>query len=331
MGPLIGWDGLCGHERVVASLRRAAQADRPHPAYVFFGPRGVGKSTVARTFARALLCESENRPCGGCGACVRFAAGTHPDFAVEAPPTPTGTIPVEQIAEVQRRLSFRVSTDRFRVVLFEDAASLSPVAQNKLLKTLEEPPKRTVIILLALHPGQVLQTVRSRCLKLVLGELPAPPIASWLRRFHGAGEEQSDEAALRCGGLPGQALEHLSAGVDPERKALAEKVGMALAGDAAAAMEVVQGIERDKDAALKVLRLSQELLRDAALAAAGCEVGLQHELGALSGRLAGRSPEDLATVVGAFDRAIDAVRRQVSPSGVTEDLLLHLDRGAFRV
>lgn len=326
----MSWDRIVGHERVRASLSRAVDHDRPHHAYLLLGPRSVGKFTVARCLAAALACERTPRPCGLCGSCVRAAAGTHPDIFIEAPPSPGAVLPVEQITEMQRRLSFRVSGERFRSVIFEDATALTPVAQNKLLKTLEEPPPRTVIVLLALHPGQILQTVRSRCLKLVFGELPHASTAGWLVERHGAEPDAAMEAALRSGGLPGLALAHWKDGADELRVERATKMAAALAGERDAVAAVVEALERDKEAAIASLRLAQELLRDGALASLGVEDGLQHPVGPLGGRLAGWDAAALATLVDAADRALGAVRRQVAPAAVVEDFLLHLDRGALR-
>jgi hypothetical protein len=168
------WSGIAGHGRVVARLRQAADEDRPHHAYLIHGPSGIGKATVARTFAQALLCEAPaGRPCGSCDACRKCAAGRHVDLTTEEPQGTSLIIGVEQVAAVQRRLGFRLAGSRHRVVIFDGAGRMNPTAQNKLLKTLEEPPENTVLLLLAVQPGQLLTTQLDLVTRALAGDREA--------------------------------------------------------------------------------------------------------------------------------------------------------------
>ncbi len=326
-----GWEGLLGHERVTTTLRRASQSGRPHGAYLLLGPRGVGKATVAQVFARALVCERPiESPCGLCPSCIRTAAGTHPDFWVEAPTGAATTITVDQVAEVQRKLSYRRAEGRFRVVVFDDAHALQGPAQNKLLKTLEEPPPATVLILVAVHPAQLLQTVRSRCLKLVLGELKLDTIGSWLQREHGAAPVVAEHAAARSQGAPGRALVLLDSTQQDEDASTLSLAVSALSGDKEAITALSQSVDRDRDGALSTLLLLQELLRDAMVAATGAAVPALHT-GAdpWVGRLRERSSLDLAQLVSRVEVVRSAIRRQVHPGGALEDFLLHLESSSL--
>ena len=202
-----GWESILGHERTVSSLRRAVREERPNHAYLLLGAAGSGKRQLAEVFAQALVCESEpgTRPCGECSGCRKVAAGTHPDVWCEEPGGKSDSITSDQITELQRRLSFRRAEGRARVVLIDRAGSMNPQAQNRLLKTLEEPPPETILVLCATQPGQLLITVRSRCQKVRLGAVPATQIEHWLVESQGAAPSAAVRTLLRqgiCGTQP---------------------------------------------------------------------------------------------------------------------------------
>jgi DNA polymerase-3 subunit delta' len=327
-----GWAEIVGHERVLATLRRAADGGRPHHAYLFLGPRGVGKATVARIFARALACERPElvSPCEQCPACVRSRAGTHADLWVEVPQGAANTITVEQVAEVQRRLSFKRAEGRFRVVTFDDAWAMQPAAQNKLLKTLEEPPPATVLLLVAVHPAQLLQTVRSRCLKLLLGEVDGARILPWLRERHATTDDMASHVVAAAHGAPGRARALLAATEFDDARHQLQEAARALDGDREAAVSLAQSVDRDREGALELLARLQELLRDAMVSATGATVPLLHGVPPTEGgRIVARSAPDLARLGARIEVLRGALRRQVHPGGVVEDFLLHLEASSL--
>ncbi len=187
------WDELIGQDDVVATLRSAGEAARDiaqgRPAapgrmthaWLFVGPPGSGRSVAARAFAAALQCERDEVGCGECAQCRTVAHRTHPDVHLVVPEGLS--IPVAEMRLVVGRAARRPSLGRWQIVLIEDADRLTEQASNALLKAIEEPPPRTVILLCApsLHPDDVMVTVRSRCRLVSLRTPPADAVAGVLR------------------------------------------------------------------------------------------------------------------------------------------------------
>ena len=319
---LSGWDEVLGQERVVSTLRRAARDGRPHGAYLLLGPRGAGKASLARLFAAALLCSEDEGPCGQCKGCARVAAGSHADLAVVEPTGRSHTIGVDAVAEVQRALGYRRLEGRFRVVVFDEAGAMNTQSQNKLLKTLEEPPDGTVLVLCALHPGQLLVTVRSRCQKLVLGAVDRGEIARWLQATHGASAETARVASAAGRGLPGRSL----ALIDPDEagtvQARTDGLIAALGADPEARAALIASVDRDREGCFELVGLLQELLRDAMVRDARASVPLLHSQADESlAPFAGTPAEALARLVGEVEVTRERLSRNVHPGGLLHDLL----------
>ncbi|MBE7190296.1 DNA polymerase III subunit delta', partial [Jatrophihabitans endophyticus] len=188
------WGALVGQDDAVATLRAAAEAAaelaagrEPQPgrmthAWLFVGPAGSGRSVAARAFAAALQCERAGvLGCGECTQCRTVAARTHPDVHSVVPEGLS--ISVAEMRAVVARAARRPSLGRWQIILIEDADRLTEQASNALLKAIEEPPPRTVILLCApsLHPDDVMVTVRSRCRLVTLRTPPADAVAGVLR------------------------------------------------------------------------------------------------------------------------------------------------------
>ncbi|MBB5747769.1 DNA polymerase III subunit delta' [Micrococcus sp. TA1] len=167
------WADLAGQQAAVEQLSRAAAADRPTHAWLFTGPPGSGRSNAARAFAQALQCEVEDpdrRGCGSCHACLTVAAGTHADVKVLA--TENVTYKIDEVRDLIALAQDRPTSGRWRVFIMEDADRMTERATNVLLKAIEEPPERTVWMLCAPSPADVLVTIRSRCRQVGL-RIPA--------------------------------------------------------------------------------------------------------------------------------------------------------------
>ncbi|WP_254508490.1 DNA polymerase III subunit [Anatilimnocola floriformis] len=170
------WQGIRGHDAVVERFRTALGLHRLASTFLFVGPPGTGKRTFALKLAQALLCErvSEEQlaPCGECPACKQCLAGTHPDIDYVAKPEDKSSIPIELLIgsdekRMREGLCFRISLKPFsgkrKIAIIDDADYLFNEAANCLLKTLEEPPPRSVLILLGTSEQRQLPTIRSRC------------------------------------------------------------------------------------------------------------------------------------------------------------------------
>jgi DNA polymerase-3 subunit delta' len=203
---------VIGQPEAVDVLRTAVAAAHGDPdvpvaamahAWLFTGPPGSGRSVAARAFAAALECADQG--CGHCIHCHTVLAGTHADVRRIVPEGLT--IPVKEIRAVVQLAARRPSTGPWQIVLIEDADRLTEGASNALLKSIEEPPPRTVFLLCApsTHPDDVAVTIRSRCRVLSLRTPPAAAIAEVLVRRDGIDRATADWAASVAGGHVGRA------------------------------------------------------------------------------------------------------------------------------
>ena len=168
---------VIGHQKQLANLHSALTGERLHHAYLFLGPEGVGKRTIAVAYAKALHClQQVNDFCDQCANCARISDGNHPDVRVLEPLAEKKEISIQQIRELERDLNFRSFTGKRKIAIIDPATLMNSSAQNALLKTLEEPPQESLIILIAANAGALLPTLRSRCLRLSFAPLPGPAI-----------------------------------------------------------------------------------------------------------------------------------------------------------
>ena len=215
--------GMIGHGRAVATLARAVERDTISHAYLVSGPARVGKSTLTRRLAQSLLCERtlHERPCGACSACRRVAQGKHPDVDIWSLARQVAEggkearltgLSIETARRISASVSLRPFEGRWRVVVVEDAETLTVPAQQAMLKTLEEPTGFTVFVVLAAEPEALLETIRSRCQELSLQLVPTPVIAAALVEG-GTHAPSAAELAALSRGRPGWAL---AAAADPQ-------------------------------------------------------------------------------------------------------------------
>ena len=161
----MNFDSIVGQREVKESLSNAIRKETVAHAYLFAGPRGIGKRTVAEAFAGILLCGEgpEDRACGCCVCCQMTKSGSNPDFrVVEAE---GNSIKVEDIRNLQNEIMIKPLYAKRKVYLILDADKMTVQAQNCLLKTLEEPPGNVVLVLTTANYNAILETIRSRTLK----------------------------------------------------------------------------------------------------------------------------------------------------------------------
>ncbi|WP_299025705.1 DNA polymerase III subunit delta' [uncultured Thermanaerothrix sp.] len=202
----MSWE-IWGHTWAVDLLQGHLRQQRLRHAYLFCGPAGVGRRTLALRFAQALNCPTPpgaGQSCGTCRTCRQIAQMAHPDlFPVQAE---SGSIKVEQVRALQHDLQLAPYESPYRVALLLNLERATPSAQNALLKTLEEPPAHAVLLLTAEAPEALLPTLVSRCEVLRLRPLPITELETLLRDHQGLPYEQARELAHLSGGRPGLAL-----------------------------------------------------------------------------------------------------------------------------
>ncbi len=186
---------VVGQDHVVTALSNAITAQRLHHAYLFTGTRGVGKTTLARIFAKSLNCESgiTVTPCGQCAACQQIDAGRFPDMLELDAASNTG---VDNMREVLDNAQYAPVSGRYKVYLIDEVHMLSKGAFNSMLKTLEEPPEHVKFILATTDPQKIPVTVLSRCLQFGLKQMPPALVAQHLANVLQQEGMAADEAAL---------------------------------------------------------------------------------------------------------------------------------------
>lgn len=184
------WQNIRGHDRIVEKFRRAIAKGRLASTFLFVGPAGIGKRTFALALAKALLCERapEQRlePCGECPSCVQVASLNHPDVELIAKPADKAFIPLELlIGDAEHRMraglcyniALKPFSGRRKIAILDDADYLNKEGANCLLKTLEEPPTKSILILIGTSEQRQLPTIRSRCQIVRFSPLSATDVA----------------------------------------------------------------------------------------------------------------------------------------------------------
>lgn len=168
----------------------------PH-ALLMTGPAGLGKLEFARLLGKSLLCESpdiQGMPCGSCKQCRLAAADSHPDIRDVTPEEGDKSIKVDAVRELVNWSILSVAETRYRVFIIRPAETMGLAAANALLKTLEEPIQRTLLILISANPGKLLATIKSRCQQFAFVVPPAALAQAWLSER--IGKDQAQSAAL---------------------------------------------------------------------------------------------------------------------------------------
>jgi DNA polymerase III subunit delta' len=259
----MGFSEIVGHRKQLESLRLGLKKSRLHHAYVLIGPEGVGKKAIAFSLAQAIHCsEMDGDFCGRCSACVRVRNGNHPDVRMIEPLIGKKEISIQQVREVEKELSYRSFFGGRKIAIIDPATLMNAPAQNALLKTLEEPPPDSLLLLIAVSAGGLLPTLRSRCMRLSFGPLPADAIEGYLVEQKGkSAEEAKCLAALAMGSL-GAALQIETGGLLEKRLIWKEMLSSLGPGDYRAAMTAAEAIAGDRDESLKFLLWAGSWYRD---------------------------------------------------------------------
>jgi len=254
---------IIGHQKQIETLRAAVANQRLHHAYLFLGPEGVGKRTIAIALAKLVHCsEGHHDFCGQCANCARITAGHHPDVHFIEPLAGKKEISIQQIREIEKDLNFRAFSRGRKIAIIDPATQMNLSAQNALLKTLEEPPQDSLLILIAGNGGALLPTLRSRCLSISFAPLPRQVLSRFLMEDKGMNAEAADL-------LASMALGSVRAASEIDSEALRERrrnwidllAGIGLNGYRTA-MEAAEVLAANKDEAQAFLKWAETWYRD---------------------------------------------------------------------
>jgi DNA polymerase-3 subunit gamma/tau len=189
---------VVGQEHVVRTLRNAVEQGKVHHAYLFVGSRGTGKTSMAKILAACLNCESApthptTEPCGVCESCVAIASATSLDV-IEMDAASNNS--VDDVRDLREKVAYAPVSGRHKVYILDEAHMLSPQAWNAFLKTLEEPPPRTIFVLATTEAQKVLPTVVDRCHRFDFGRPTVEQVATVLRRVAAQEQIEIDDGAL---------------------------------------------------------------------------------------------------------------------------------------
>lgn len=331
-----GFGAIVGQDRAVEALTQALRRGRLPHAVLLHGPIGVGKATCAGVLAQALNCPGAGSvdACGGCGSCKKVERGLHPDVLWVEPQK--GAIKLGQVSPRERRgnepppphqpivtwVGYRPYEGSRRVVVIDDAHAMNPSAQNALLKTLEEPPSSSTLVLVTPAPGGLLPTIRSRCQSLRFRPLPLGLMREHLETVGGFAP---DEARLRASLAPGS----LGRAIDIDlheygrRRDVAEAAvedacqgGAALLASAETLLAAGAG-ERKIDQAASAIGALRDILRDLLVLATGdgheivVNLDRADEWSSWAGRF---EPDAIVEALNAVQRADDRLRSPLQPN-----------------
>ncbi len=207
----MSWN-LLGHETAIQFLQIHSQAENIRHAYLITGAEGVGRETLALAFVKALNClnpPSKGNFCGECHTCRQIEAQAYPDLAILRVAEASRELKIEQVRAIQQTLALAPYQSKYRVVLIPDFQRATTGASNALLKSLEEPPSRAILILTADARESLLETIASRCEMVRLRPMRINDLAEELQLNHGLSADESRKLAQLAGGRVGTALNYL--------------------------------------------------------------------------------------------------------------------------
>lgn len=327
----MNWD-ILGHEWAVDLLQEHVARGNPRHAYLLTGPQGVGRRTLGLRLAQALNCpqqETPGEPCLHCQTCRQIERMQHADLAVVQAEEVGGVLKVDQVRDLQRLVSLSAYAAPYRVALllrFEEA-NLS--AANALLKTLEEPPPRIVIVLTAESAERLLPTIVSRCEVLRLRPISLDTVAKGLESRWSLPPDEARLLAHLSGGRPGYALRlHQEPELLEQRNAWIDDQVSLLGASRVKRFAFAEQFKRNRERLLAALPIWLSFWRDVLLQATGSTSPLTNldrtdEIGIIAGRV---GIDTTKRILDQIERTEELLDHNINPQLAAEVLLLDLPR-----
>ena len=322
-----GFRGLVGQTRAIRLIQRALKTGRTAHAYLFSGPEGIGKRAAALALAQALNCQrgdAADDGCGACQSCRKIARGLHPDVQVIEPEGVT--LKIEQVRALEADAALGPYEARRKVFILDSAEKMTEQAANALLKTLEEPPGRTVFVLLTSTPSALPPTIVSRCQTVTFSTIPPEMLEPFVVE-RGVDRTRARLIVSFSRGSIGRALSPEVASLASTRDLLLEELEGALRGGPAALIDLAEKLAKDREGLQQKLEVLSAWLRDLMVAKTsrrqewlvnkdrGEEVARQAE---------GLTLEAILDGLRAVHATMDGLTRNANPRLSLENFLLQL-------
>ena len=319
---------LVGHEQIRTHLETAIRDEKPFHAYIFQGDVGVGKETMATTFAAGLQCRGEGgRPCKSCVSCHQMESGNQPDIIwVNREKSSLG---VDEIRDkLCNTMDIRPFSSQYKVYIVTEAEKMTEAAQNALLKTIEEPPDYGVVILLTSNISELLPTIRSRCLTLEFRPMSTAVVEEFLRTQCQVPDYLARASAAFAQGNLGKAVRYARSEDFIERK---DKILSLLRNlhrmDLSEMLWIIKDLGTRKDEVRDYIDLMSLWYRDVLIFKATKNINMilfQEESSHIMKEAGNRSYEKIEEIIQAFEKAKIRLKANVSFDVTMELMLLTL-------
>lgn len=325
---MFSFSEIVGHEQIKEHLQTAIRDQKPFHAYIFQGDVGVGKETMARTFAAGLQCQNgEDRPCRDCVSCHQMESGNQPDVIWVA--REKASLGVDEIREqLCNTMDIKPFSSPYKIYIVPEAEKMTEAAQNALLKTIEEPPEYGVVLLLTSNISELLPTIQSRCLTLEFRPLSTATVEEFLRKQCQVPDYLAKASAAFAQGNLGKAVRYAKSEDFIERK---DQILSLLRGvermDLSEMLAVIKDLGTRKDEVRDYIDLMALWYRDVLIFKATKNVNqllFQEEASSISREASHRSYEKIEEILQAFEKAKIRLRANVSFDVTMELMLLTL-------
>lgn len=322
---MFSFSEIVGHEQIKEHLQIAIRDRKPFHAYIFQGDVGVGKETVARTFAAGLQCQgTSEKPCRDCVSCHQIESGNQPDVIWVT--RDRASLGVEEIREqLCNTMDIKPFSSPYKIYIVSEAEKMTEAAQNALLKTIEEPPEYGVVILLTSNISALLPTIQSRCLTLEFRPLSTATVENFLTSQCEVPDYLAKASAAFAQGNLGKAMRYAKSEDFIERKDqilnLLRRVKDMPLYDM---LDVIKDLGTRKDEIRDYIDLMELWYRDVLLFKATKNVNslfFQEEVSHISKEASVRGYEKIEEIMQAFDKAKIRLKANVSFE-VTMELML---------